>query len=39
LRNMTVGMAYTIERTEVNIIDFNLIFPIPFYSILFHSDR
>jgi hypothetical protein len=39
LRNMTVGTAYTIERTEVNIIDFNLIFPIPFFSSLFHSDR
>jgi hypothetical protein len=44
---MTVGTAYTIERTEVNIIDFNLIFPIPFFLVyftvtgptsLFHDD-
>jgi len=32
---MTVGTAYTIERTEVNIIDFNLIFPIPFFLVYF----
>ena len=35
LRNMTVGTAYTIERTEVNIIDFNLIFPILFFLVYF----
>jgi hypothetical protein len=32
---MTVGTAYTIERTEVSIIDFNLIFPIPFFLVYF----
>ena len=35
LRNMTVGTAYSIERTEVNIIDFNLIFSIPFFLVYF----
>jgi hypothetical protein len=33
LRNMTVGTAY--REDEVNIIDFNLIFPIPCFLVYF----